>query len=76
MRKTDLAVRLAQDSKLSPAEAADQIDSILHRIRKRIRKGKSAALPGLGKFQPGQEPKFEFLEKGGKNGRQEKQPPG
>jgi nucleoid DNA-binding protein len=76
MRKTDLAVRLAEDSNLSPAEAADQIDTILYRIMKRIRKGRPAVLPGLGRFKPGPKTKFEFLQKGGKNGRQEKQPPG
>ena len=76
MKQTDLAVRLAGKSKISPGEAADQIDRIVHRIKKRIRRGKPAALPGLGRFKPGATPEFEFQRRGGAIAEQKRQPPG
>ena len=64
MKKADLAAQLAGKSKISPGEAADKIDAIMHRIKKKIRRGKGAALPGLGRFKPGQIPRFEFQPEG------------
>ena len=48
MRKRDLAARLAAHAQTSPAEAADQLDDVVHRILKRLRTGKTVSLPGLG----------------------------
>jgi nucleoid DNA-binding protein len=60
MKKTELAGRLAKQTRLSRAAAADELDRIVHDILQRLRQGKSAALPGLGRFKPGETPAFEF----------------
>ena len=55
-----MAKRLAKESGVSTATAADQLDSILSAILRRVRKGHSASLPGLGVFLPGPSPEFYF----------------
>ena len=62
MKKAQLVKRLAQESGISTAAAADQLDSILTGILRRIRHGQSASLPGLGTFLPGPKPEFHFEE--------------
>ena len=62
MKKAQIARRLAKESGISPAAAADQIDLILNDILKRVRRGQRASLPGLGTFQPGPRPEFYFEE--------------
>jgi hypothetical protein len=37
---------------LTPAEAADRLDDVVHDILKKLRHGKEAAMPGLGKLIP------------------------
>jgi hypothetical protein len=56
MRKTQLAGRLARQSGLTKAEAADRLDRVVHQIVSKLRKGHSAALPGLGQFLPARGP--------------------
>jgi hypothetical protein len=54
---------------MSPAEAADELDRMVHRIVSGLRKGQSVPLPGLGKFKPGLGGAFEFEpEKGRRDG--------
>lgn len=60
MKKAELAKRLAKESGISAAAAADQLDSVLTGILRRIRHGRSASLPGLGTFWPGAKPEFHF----------------
>jgi hypothetical protein len=60
MKKQQLARRLARESGISTAAAADQLDGILSGILRRVRQGRSAALPGLGTFLPGPRPRFRF----------------
>ena len=60
MRKTELVSRLAKQSRLSRAEAADQLDHVVSQIISNLKKGESAPLPGLGKFTPGPKWKFQF----------------
>ncbi|MEX2263054.1 MAG: HU family DNA-binding protein [Bryobacteraceae bacterium] len=60
MKKTDLARRLARQTHKSKAEAADDLDRVVHRILSNLRKGQPAQLPGLGRFQPGKKWSFEF----------------
>jgi nucleoid DNA-binding protein len=60
MKKEQLVRRLAKESGISAAAAADQLDSILTGILRRIRRGHSASLPGLGTFLPGPKPEFYF----------------
>jgi hypothetical protein len=56
MRKTQLAGRLARQSGVTKAEAADRLDRVVHQIVSKLRKGHSAALPGLGQFLPSRSP--------------------
>ena len=60
MNKEQLVRRLARESGISAAAAADQLDSILTGILRRVRKGQSASFPGLGTFLPGPRPAFHF----------------
>jgi nucleoid DNA-binding protein len=59
MKKIDLARRLARAGRITKAEAADRLDSVIHNIVRSLRRGQSARLPGLGTFQPGSEPGFQ-----------------
>jgi Bacterial DNA-binding protein len=60
VKKEQLARRLARESGITPAAAADQLDRILNDILKRVRRGQSVSLPGLGTFSPGPKPEFYF----------------
>jgi nucleoid DNA-binding protein len=60
MDKDDLASRLARRTQSSKAEAADEVDRVVHQILAKLRRGERAPLPGLGTFLPGQKPAFEF----------------
>ena len=53
MKKTDIARRMARQSGVSQAEAADRLDQVVHRILSNLRKGKETDVPGLGKFVSG-----------------------
>jgi nucleoid DNA-binding protein len=50
MKKQEIARRLARQAGVSRAEAADQLDRMVHQILSNLRKGKETPLPGLGKF--------------------------
>lgn len=70
MRKPEIAKRLARQSGVSNAEAADQLDHVVHQILSKLRKGKPAPLPGLGRFTPGPQGSYQFeKEKGTGHGR-------
>lgn len=58
MKKEQLARQLAKESGITPAAAADQVDRIVTAILKRVRKGESAPLPGIGTFLPGRNREF------------------
>jgi nucleoid DNA-binding protein len=60
MNKTDLASRLARQTNVTKAAAADRVDRVVHQIVVKLRKGQPASLPGLGKFRPGDKWKFQF----------------
>ena len=60
MNKSDLARRLAKQTRQSKAEAADQLDRVVHQIVVNLRKGHPAQFPGLGRFSPGAKWKFQF----------------
>ncbi len=53
MKKPDIARRLARESGLSRAEAADELDRVVHRILYNLRRGQEVTLPGLGKLMRG-----------------------
>ena len=60
MQQDELARKIAEETGVTPAEAADELDSVVNRILDRLRKGKSASLGTLGVFRPGPKPKFEY----------------
>jgi len=60
MKKSAIAARIARQSRVSKAAAADELDRVVHKILTRLRSGRPAALPGLGTFTPGQELNFHF----------------
>jgi len=53
MKKPEMARRLALHVGVSSAEAADQLDHVVNQILKKLRKGKAAPFPGLGRFTLG-----------------------
>jgi len=63
MKKSQLAARLAKETGIPKAAAADQLDHVVHQIISRLRNGETARLPGLGKFTPGTKWKFQFERK-------------
>jgi hypothetical protein len=60
MKKQHVARRLAKESRMTEGAAADLMDRILTDLRKKMREGQSASLPGLGTFRPGRKQEFEF----------------
>ena len=60
MKKEEFAQRIADTTGLSPAEAADGLDSVVTRILEKLRRGKKAPMGRLGVFEPGETPQFQF----------------
>ncbi len=60
MKKEHIARRLAKESHISTGAAADQLDRIVSDILKRLRKGETACIPGLGTFRVGRGRDFQF----------------
>ena len=58
MRKAELSRRLARRTGRRRAEAADELDHVVHRILIALRKVEEAELPGLGTF--GADGRFRF----------------
>ncbi len=52
MKKPDIARRLARQTGISAAQAADQLDRAVQRILQNVRAGQESKVPGLGKFLP------------------------
>ncbi len=50
MKKQEIAKRIAKESGLSEAEAADRLDRVVHHILASLKRGRSTPLPGIGKF--------------------------
>lgn len=70
MKKPEIARRLARQSGVTQAEAADQLDRVVHQILAKLRRGQPVPLPGLGRFTPGPDGVFHFeKEKQGGRGR-------
>ena len=60
MKKAEIAKRMARHTGVSQAEAADRLDRMVQQILTRVREGKEAPLPGLGKFRQGPGGKIVF----------------
>jgi nucleoid DNA-binding protein len=69
MKKDELATRLARKARVSKAAAADRLDEVIHDILSSLKRGRTATLPGLGKFVPGKRTAFEFEPKGAQRGK-------
>lgn len=67
MKKPDIARRLARQSNVSEAEAADRLDRTVHKILSNLKKGKESSLPGLGKFRSERNGLISFEKEGGKD---------
>ena len=63
MRKKNFARRLANETQLTPADAADQIDSVVTALLRRLKDGKPAEIPGFGTLLPGAAVTFQAEEK-------------
>jgi nucleoid DNA-binding protein len=50
MKHDELADELAKEAGVAKAAAQDQIEELVQRILKKLRRGRSVALPGLGKL--------------------------
>lgn len=64
MKKPEIAKGLAQDEGLTEAEAADRLDGVVHEILTKLRKGRPAPLPGLGRFTRGHDGVVSFQPNG------------
>ena len=53
MKKTELARTLAKRNGVQKEDAADQMDRVVTRIIRTLRRGHTARLPGLGTLEPG-----------------------
>jgi nucleoid DNA-binding protein len=60
MKKPEIAKDLARESGVTEAEAADRLDGVVHDILSKLRSGKSASLPGVGRFRPDAAGKVRF----------------
>lgn len=52
MMRKKLATRLARKTHQSQAKVADQVDSIVTQLLRKLRRGQPADLPGLGTLLP------------------------
>ena len=66
MKKPEIARRLARQSGVTEAEAADRLDRVVHEILTGVRNGQQPSLPGLGRFRTGADGKLRFQRSEGK----------
>jgi hypothetical protein len=52
MTNAELIERLAERTHTTPAEAADELDAVVHETLRNLRRGNTVSWPGLGQFQP------------------------
>lgn len=60
MNKKDLVEMLARQSAVTPAAAADELDRLVARILRDLRRRSPIALPGLGILTPASSPQQEL----------------
>ncbi|HEU0142544.1 MAG TPA: HU family DNA-binding protein [Bryobacteraceae bacterium] len=53
MKKDELAQKLARQTHLSKAKAADELDRVVHDMIRELKKGHTVALPGIGTLKVG-----------------------
>ena len=67
MKKPDIAKRIARQSRVTEAEAADRLDRMIHQILSNLRHGKDTPLPGLGKLTRGSDGRLALIGSQGEN---------
>jgi nucleoid DNA-binding protein len=60
MKKPEIARGMARRAGITAGEAADRLDRVVSQILARLKKGKDAALPGLGRFTHGPDGRLSF----------------
>lgn len=60
MKKSNITRRLARQTGVSPAEAADRLDGVVHGILSQLKRHGEAELPGLGKLVMSPQGKVDF----------------
>jgi nucleoid DNA-binding protein len=65
MKKQDIAKRIARQSHVSRAAAADRVDSVVNQILADLRRGRKTSLPGLGTFSQDDDGRALFERDGG-----------
>lgn len=67
MDQRELAHLLAGSASLSPSDAADELDEVVHNVIRNLKEGKPARLPGLGTLRPGKRAGVEFQAQKGRS---------
>ena len=68
MRKPEIARKMARQAGVTEGEAADRLDRVVREILGRLRSGRGADLPGLGRLTAGPDGKVSFQrEEGGRD---------
>jgi nucleoid DNA-binding protein len=65
MKKPEIARRMARRAGVTEAEAADRVDRVVRQTLSRLRQGRDAELPGLGRFLLGPGGRLVFERKPG-----------
>lgn len=60
MKKQDIAERLARKARVTPADAADRLDKLIHDVLAELKRGNPVALPGLGTLTRGEKQDLQF----------------
>jgi nucleoid DNA-binding protein len=50
MKREELAKKLARQTGLSPSQARNKVDELVHNILHKLRNGQKVKLPGVGKL--------------------------
>jgi len=67
MKMQDIARRIARQSGVSPAQAADRVEGVVNQILADLRRGRKTSLPGLGTFSRAKDGRARFKREGGGN---------
>ena len=65
MKKKDIARKLALQTGVTRAEAADQVDRMVNDVLQKLRHGETAKLPGIGLFQLNSRGEIELVKEQG-----------
>ena len=64
MRKPEIARKMARQAGVTKGEAADRLDGVVREILSRLRRGRQADLPGLGRLTTGPDGRVCFEREG------------